>query len=154
MMTYLPIALDIREKSIVLIGGGNVALHKLKTLTQFSKNITIIAPEVLPVIEGMDVAIIKREYADSDLDDIFLVYACTNNKKLNKQIRDDAKVRNVLINVVDDSSLSDFISPAVFQSEEAIVAVYTDGKKPVLSRDIKNFLKDRWNDFLSYRNKL
>ena len=154
IMTYLPIALDIKGKSIVLIGGGNVALHKLKTLTQFTKNIIVVASEVLPVIETMDVEVINREYMASDLERASLVYACTNNRKLNQEIQGDARARGILINVVDDPSLSDFISPAVFQSEEAIVTVYTDGKNPVLSRDIKNFLKDRWDDFLSYRNKL
>lgn len=154
MLEYLPIALDINGKSIVLIGGGKVALHKLATLIKSKADITIIAPEISLAIDQMDVSIIKREYEASDLDQAFLVYACTNNRELNKKIQHEAMDRGILINVVDDPSLSDFISPAVFQKDEAIIAVYTNGKNPVLSRDVKNFLKDNWDGFLSYRDTL
>ena len=58
------------------------------------------------------------------------------------------------VNVVDNPSLSSFISPAVFRAGGAVVAVYTHGRDPVLSRDIKNFLKEQWDVFLSYRNRL
>jgi len=58
------------------------------------------------------------------------------------------------VNVVDRARLSDFISPALLYMPKAIVAIYTEGKDPVLSRDLKNFLKERWDEFLSYRDRL
>ena len=65
-----------------------------------------------------------------------------------------ARKRSILVNVVDDPDLSDFISPAVFRSHNALVTVYSDGKNPVLSRDLKNYLKEQWNDFIAYRDRL
>jgi siroheme synthase-like protein len=153
MNRYLPVALDLDSKHIVLIGAGRVALHKLVTLTQFCQSITVIAKEVLPEIRAMDVSIIEREYKSTDLANAFIVYAATNDSKINEQIQKDAHEKNVLINVVDNSSLSDFISPAVFKTKEAIISVNSDGKEPVLSRDLKNYIKEHWNDFLSYRNR-
>ncbi len=153
MKKYLPVALDLDGRNIVLIGGGRVALHKLKTLTQFCQRITVIAPVIQPDIRDMDVSIIEREYKSTDLDNSFIVYAATNNSEVNKQIKKDANEKKVLINVVDNSSLSDFISPAVFKTHEAIISVNSEGKQPVLSRDLKNYIKENWNDFLSYRNR-
>lgn len=153
MSRYLPVALDLDGKNIVLVGGGKVALHKLATVTQFCQNITVIAPKIQPEIKAMDVSIVEREYKDTDLDHAFIVYACTNDSDVNEQLQRDANQKNVLINVVDNSSLSDFISPAVFKAQEAIISVNSDGKQPILSRDLKNYIKEHWNDFLSYRNR-
>ncbi len=68
----------------------------------------------------------------------FLVYACTNNIEVNRRIKADAEICKILVNVVDNRELSDFISPAVFKQDEMTVAISSNGqnvKKSVEWRD-------------------
>lgn len=145
-MIFLPIGLNIANKKILIIGGGKVALQKLKSLEQFTKDITIIAPRISQKIKDKGFSCFEKEYDKNDLRGYLLVYACTNNKKLNKQIKKDADELGILINVVDDSNISDFISPAIYKQNNMTVSVSSNGKnvlKTIKWRDkIKTFLKN------------
>lgn len=90
----------------------------------------------------------------SDVRDAFIIIAATNRTRTNKEISRWAKEHKSWVNVVDKPLLSGFISPAVLRTKEALLAVYTDGRNPVLSRDLKNFLKEHWDEFLRYRSRL
>ena len=51
-MTFLPISINITDKKILLIGGGRIAGHKIGFLEQFTRNISIVAMEVIDVIKN------------------------------------------------------------------------------------------------------
>ena len=144
MSDYLPIMLDISQKNILLIGGGNVALHKSLILLQFKNKLTILAPSINPELEKLNIEWIKDKYNKRYLNDFQLVYACTNDYGLNQSIYNDAKMLGILTNTVDEPKTSDFISPAICQADEMIVAVSSQGtnvKKAIAWRDrIRNIL--------------
>ena len=144
---YLPIFLNISGKGILIVGGGRVAEQKLNTLSQFTKNITVVAPELSAAIKRKKIHWVEKKYTKQDLDGHFLVYACTNDRKANQQIQRDAKKQGVLINVADDPELCDFISPAVYKKGAITVAVSSGGKNTKLAiawRDqIKESFKSR-----------
>jgi siroheme synthase-like protein len=158
MKEYYPIAVKLKNKNTLVIGGGAVAQRKVKALLAAGARVRVISPALTPLLcrlFGMGRIEWKNKYvSQEDLDRADLVIAATSDTEVNKSVSVWAKKRNALINVVDRPALSNFISPAVFKKSKAIVAVYTDGKDPVLSRDLKNFLKENWDEFLSYRRKL
>jgi len=123
---YLPIFLDVSQKRVLLVGGGTVAAEKVRGLKPFVSDITIIAKTIHPDIS--DVTTIIGEYSKKVLDGFDLIYACTSDRELNRRIRDDAHEHHLIVNVVDDPSLSDFISPAVFCSDPMTIAVSSGGK--------------------------
>ena len=125
---YLPINLNIKNKNILIIGGGQVALQKLETLTKFTNNITVVATEIISEIKNLDIKFLEQQYNASDLENVNLVYACTNNRELNQQIKKEANTLEILVNVADDPELCDFISPAVHKGQEYVVAVSSNGK--------------------------
>lgn len=145
---YLPINIKVEDRKILIVGGGNVAVHKLKTLLKFvnAHQLYVCADFISDEIKQAGVVCIDSLYSKKQLDDIFLVYACTNDSQVNQQIYDDAHELGILINVADSSSLSDFISPAVYKDGHMSVAVSSQGrevKKSVSWRNkIANYLSD------------
>jgi len=146
MKIFLPINIRIDNKKILFIGGGKIAMHKILTVEKYSSNITILSPAIHDELKGKGFTAIYKEYEKSDLNGFFLVYACTNNIEVNRRIKNDCETYGILVNVVDNRELSDFISPAVFKQDEMTVAISSNGqnvKKSVEWRDkIKAILQN------------
>ena len=157
-MKYFPIAVKLNNKRILVVGAGRVALRKVAALLQAQADILVIAPKAIAplkrIIKEGKVNWKKRSVRRSDINGVFFVVAATNDSSVNEKIHRWCKEKGVLINVVDETKMCDFITPAVLRFKKSLIAVYTDGKSPVLSRDLKNYLKEKWGDFLSYRNRL
>ena len=49
---YMPICLDVSEAGVVMIGGGNVALKKLRSIVQYAGNVYVFAKNILPEIKS------------------------------------------------------------------------------------------------------
>ncbi len=158
MLKYFPIALVLKDKPVTVIGGGKIAGDKILKLLQAQADIQVIAPQITgrlrALLKNRKIKWLCRKARESDLATARLVIAATNDHKANKQVSLWARKKNIPVNVVDNSALSSFISPAIFQKREAVVTVYTNARAPVLSRDLKNFLKENWNAFRAYRDKL
>ncbi|NTV05415.1 MAG: bifunctional precorrin-2 dehydrogenase/sirohydrochlorin ferrochelatase [Chlorobiaceae bacterium] len=145
MKSFLPLNIRIDNKKILFVGGGKIALHKIKTVGQYTRNISIVSPEIHDELHQMGLTEIRKKYESSDLKGFFLVYACTNNIDVNRRIKNDAGEYGILVNVVDNRELSDFISPAVIKQDEMTIAVSSNGenvKKSVEWRDkLKSILQ-------------
>jgi precorrin-2 dehydrogenase/sirohydrochlorin ferrochelatase len=145
-MAFIPVNLNTDGRLILVVGGGKVALHKLKTIIKFARNVTVIAPKILPEIERLGVRVTRRQYCKTLLNGAFLVYACTDDTAVNRQVRRDARGIGILANVADDKKLCDFISPAVYKRGHMAVSVCSQGKdvkSAVVLRDrIKRYLED------------
>ncbi len=138
MKVFLPINIRIDDKKILFVGGGKIAMHKIKTVEKYSRNITLVAPEIHEDLKGAGFREIYKEYETSDLAGFFLVYACTNNLELNQRIKKDAAESGILVNVVDNRELSDFISPAIIKREEMTVAISSNGENVKKSVEWRN----------------
>jgi precorrin-2 dehydrogenase / sirohydrochlorin ferrochelatase len=141
MKSFLPLNIRIDNKKILFVGGGKIALHKIKTVVQYTRTITIVSPEIQDELHQMGFAEICKEYETSDLEGFFLVYACTNNLEVNRRIKDDAAYYGILVNVVDNRELSDFISPAVIKQDEMTIAVSSNGENVKKTVEWRNRLK-------------
>ena len=115
-------------------------------LKKFTKKITVLAPEILPEIQKAQVKVIQDIFRPKYLAAAGLVYACTNDKKINSQVRQAAKARGLLVNLVDTPQQCDFITPAIFKRQEMVVAVSSGGRnlaKTIRWRNkIKKLLKN------------
>ena len=154
-LQYYPLALNIKGKLVVVAGGGKVSLMKVRALLKAFAKVRVVSPDLISELKKLNknskIEWVSRNIRSSDLKDAFVVIAATSDEKVNRSVSNWANSRKILINVVDQPSLSNFISPAVFRKKEAIVSVFTNGISPSLSRDIKNFLNDKWKEFLSSR---
>lgn len=156
-MKYYPIAINLKNKNAVVVGGGTVAQRKILSLLYSRVRVTAVSltitAELKKLVKSNKVTWVRHAVREDDLKGADIVIAATSYRNVNKDVRRWARKAGALVNVVDDLLLSDFISPAVLKNGKAIIAVYTDGIEPGLSRDLKNYLKEHWDEFLSYRDR-
>ena len=157
-MKYYPLAINLKHRKVLVVGGGSVAGRKVARLLEAGAHIRIVSPQLNSQLSRLakdrKVSWSERKVQKKDVHGASIVIAATDDDSINEKVSRWASEKRIWINVVDNHRLSDFISPALLRKRETIIAVYTDGKNPVLSRDLKNFLKENWNVFLSYRNRL
>ncbi|NWF93038.1 MAG: bifunctional precorrin-2 dehydrogenase/sirohydrochlorin ferrochelatase, partial [Syntrophaceae bacterium] len=147
---YYPVFLNIRGKRCAVIGGGKVALRKVKRLLECGADVTVISPRPRLEITGLfakrAIRLIQREYKLQDLEKAAIVIACTDDKKLNRKVAGEAKKRKLLVNVADDPESSDFIIPSSFRRGGLTVAVSTSGVSPALARKIRTKLQKSFGE--------
>jgi precorrin-2 dehydrogenase/sirohydrochlorin ferrochelatase len=124
---YLPVSLSLRDRSVVVIGGWHVAFQKLKTIALFCRAVTIFATEVSDEIKQLGIKWHEKAFRSSLLKGAGIVYACTDDREQNRRIAREARRVGALVNVADDPSQSDFISPAVHKQGAISVAVNSGG---------------------------
>jgi precorrin-2 dehydrogenase/sirohydrochlorin ferrochelatase len=142
MKVFLPLNIRVDNKKLLFVGGGKIAMHKIQTVEQYTRNITILAPFISDELKDRGFTEIYKEYESSDLDGFFLVYAATNDSEVNRRIRDDAEERGIMVNVVDNRELSDFISPAIIRKDEMTIAVSSNGQNVKKSVEWRNKLRE------------
>jgi precorrin-2 dehydrogenase/sirohydrochlorin ferrochelatase len=144
--SFMPLAIDVKGKKILLVGGGRIAFHKIESLRQYADNIQVVAIEVSEKIKSAGVTFQEKPYEASDLEGSVLVYACTNIRELNEKVLNDAQKYGILVNVVDNPSRCDFVSPAIYRKDYMSVAVTSNAQDVYesieLRNRIKNFLED------------
>jgi len=142
MKVFLPLNIRVDNRKILFVGGGNIAMHKIQTVERYTRNITILAPEIHADLRGKGFEEIYKTYERRDLEGYFLVYASTNDNEVNRRIRDDAESLGIMVNVVDNRELSDFISPAVLKKDEMTIAVSSNGENVRKSVEWRNRLRE------------
>ena len=164
--TYLPISISLKERPVLVVGGGKVALRKIDTLLEYNCTITVVAPEADDKIEYYakkgDLKLEKREYRSPEASEYGIVISAGSNADVNAAVAADAGKAGVPVNVVDSPKLCDFIFPAVVKRDCLTVAVSTDGQAPFLSGQLRSILDgifpDRWKKIArlaaSYRRKV
>lgn len=141
-LVFLPISINVTNKKILLVGGGKVATHKASILQCFVNQVTILAPAFTPEIKKLPFRFMEKKYESGDLDGFFLVYVCTEDHVLNKQIKNDAEALGILTSVCDDPLLCDFVSPAIHKEENITIAVGSNAQNVFQSVAIRNQIKE------------
>ncbi len=137
-MEFLPLFFDLKNKPVLIVGGGVVAMRKARLLAQAGAKITVVATDVVDELNRLlsDCAgtLIPGDYAGQVNSDFVLVVAATNNQEVNVSVSNDAKAINLPVNVVDNPALCSFIFPAIIDRSPIIAAVSSGGSSPVLAR--------------------
>lgn len=143
---YYPIFLDLEGRNVVIVGGGGVSARKVETMLHHGARVTVISPEVTSEIERAAnegrLTLRSRTYETNDVEGATLVIASTNSAAINERIAHDCRARNIFVNVVDDTSLCDFIVPAIVENGSIQIAVSTGGKSPAFARLVKHDLQE------------
>lgn len=133
----LPLALDLTDRDVLVVGLGRVGSHKARQLLAARARVHVITDAlVAPVPEGVSSLRVRR-YARGDLDGFFLVIAATGDAHVNDEIVREAEERRVLLNVVDDPARCSFYFTAVHRDGDVIVSVSTSGASPSLAQWVR-----------------
>ena len=140
-MDFLPLFHNLKNAPVLVIGGGEVALRKVRLLTDAGAVPRVVTREALDevaaLVAGRGGQLHLRNYRVEDLEGMRLVVAATDDEPLNAQISRDAQARGIPVNVVDAPELCSVIFPAIVDRSPLMVAVSSGGDAPVLARLIR-----------------
>jgi len=146
-MQYLPIHFDTRGTTILIIGGGPAAEAKLRTLLKTEAKLIVVAEEIGPELmrwaSDGKIHHASRNFTESDLDGVSLVYAATEDDARNGEIADMAAARQIPANAADYKDACRFITPALVDRAPVTVSIGTEGTSPALARALKSDLETR-----------
>jgi uncharacterized protein len=144
-----PIFLKLNELQLLLVGGGNVGLEKLKAIINNSPeaNVTIVAAVISKKIKKLSekypaISLKEKDFEPGDLDGKDIAIIAVNDKNVSRYIRELAKEKRILINVADTPDLCDFYLGSVVQKGNLKIGISTNGKSPTIAKRLKETLND------------
>ncbi len=141
-MDYLPIFLNVKGKSCLVVGGGEVSVRKASLMVQAGARVTVVSPELHPAYADMqNISHIAERYQVKHIEGHMLVVAATDDEAVNQAVSQDAKARNLPVNVVDNPELCTFIMPSILDRSPIVVAFSSGGASPVLIRMLRGKLE-------------
>jgi len=137
-MKYLPIFLNICDKTGLVVGGGATATRKVELLLRANAKVTVVAPRLTEQLQNWvdegRITYRADHFAPTDLQHCRLVIAATNDKAINEQVSMLAQAQGTPVNVVDQPQLCSFIMPSIIDRSPVQIAISTGGASPVLAR--------------------
>ncbi|WP_256012875.1 TSUP family transporter [Desertivirga xinjiangensis] len=162
--TLFPVFLKLEKLSILLVGGGNVALEKLRAIFSNSPEakVRLIAREIMPSVKVFlsehHVPFEERQFIESDLEGVDLAIIAINEKAISAEIQVQCKAKGVLCNVADTPDYCDFYLSSVVQKGNLKIAISTNGKSPTIAKRVKDVLNEAFpyeiNDVLDNMEKI
>ena len=142
MSVMFPAFLDLKSRTVVVVGGGPVAASKIESLVSAGARVTVVAPEIHPEIERAGVEIVRREFREADLDGAWWVVAAAP-PAVNRQVSAAAEARRIFVNAVDDPQHATAYLGGVVRRDGVTIAISTDGRAPALAGLLREAL-DAW----------
>lgn len=152
---FYPIMLNIEDKKIVVIGGGNVGYRKAKNFLEFEGKVIVISSHFsdkfceLKDKYGKNIILIEDNYKKEYISNGFLVVAATSSEHINRQIAIDCNDEGILCNIVDSLESSEFICPSFINKGDLVLSISTMGKCPFLSKRIRLDLEKKYSNINS-----
>ncbi|MBR0147073.1 MAG: bifunctional precorrin-2 dehydrogenase/sirohydrochlorin ferrochelatase [Eubacterium sp.] len=143
-MAYFPMMIELNDRPVLVVGGGEEGTKKVQILQSFGARITLIAEDASEEAKRLSERFIEGSFFEADIDreNFTLVVASTDDRNLNSRISSLAKVRRIPVNVVDDVELCTFIFPAVLKERDVVCAVSSGGKSPYVAQYVRDRLRE------------
>lgn len=138
-MDYLPLFVDLRERRVLIVGGGETAAQKLRLLRKAGARVVVIA--VQPVVEIVELAetgaitLERRAFVATDVAGCAVVVSADVDS--NEAVSAAAREANIPVNVVDRADLSNFLVPAIVDRSPIVVSISSGGAAPLLARILR-----------------
>lgn len=150
MNQYYPIMLNIKNRKCGVVGGGKVAHRKILSLLECGAEVIVVSREIIQDIEILvqknKIQYIEDNYNFKYISDLYLVYAATDEYYTNVEIYNQCSKNNILVNVVDEPEVCNFIVPSKVKRGDLTIAISTNGKSPMLARKIREDLEKVYDD--------
>ena len=144
-MKMFPLFTDLKQRPVLVVGGGEVAARKVASLLAAGALVTVGAPRLgrsLARLAGdRRIRHAAGEYREDWLDGAWLVIAATADRTVNSTVARDAARRRLFANVVDDAELSSFHVPAIVDRSPVVIAISSGGVAPMLARRLRERLE-------------
>jgi uroporphyrin-III C-methyltransferase / precorrin-2 dehydrogenase / sirohydrochlorin ferrochelatase len=152
-----PLMLDLRGRPCLLVGAGRVGHRKLVSLLSESARVTVVAPTAIEPVARLAAErafrLLQRPFAESDLDGQQLIFAATNDRRVDEQVAAAARSRGIWVNVADVPELCDFQLPSRVRRGDLQLALGSGGGAPFAVRRLRELFEERigpaWADWMA-----
>jgi uroporphyrin-III C-methyltransferase/precorrin-2 dehydrogenase/sirohydrochlorin ferrochelatase len=135
-LNTFPLSYKVQGQRIVILGGGEEALNKVRLVTKTTASVVIISRHIDAAFTGFPVELIQRAFAPSDLDNAALLFVAEQGPDADLA-KAEARSRGIPLNVVDVPAECDFYTPSIVDRAPLTVAISTEGDAPVLARLVR-----------------
>ncbi|MBZ5748668.1 precorrin-2 dehydrogenase/sirohydrochlorin ferrochelatase family protein [Metabacillus rhizolycopersici] len=145
----LPLHFKVKDKNVLVVGGGKIALRRLRLFLEEGARITVISPDVVPEIAELSKADKLNWQAKkvelADLKDALFIIAATNDSAVNEWIAENAS-ENQLVNVASNANKGNVIVPKSVKKGRLTLSVSTNGASPTLAKQICEQLSKQFDE--------
>jgi siroheme synthase-like protein len=135
-----PVSLVVAGRRCLVVGGGSVAVGKVRGLLDAGADVTVVAPEVDERIDTLAGAVERRPYRRGEVQGYRLAIAATGDPEVNQQVYDDGEAAGVWVNSADDPDRCSVILPARVRQGRLTVAISTAGHSPAVAGWVRDRL--------------
>lgn len=151
--------LQLKQKRVLLVGGGKIAYGKLLHLLEFEACVTLLAPtfskEVDEVLRARSLPFVQQEYTKGDIAGFDIVVVATNDIILQQEIYKESRELKVLFSCVDILEYCDFIFGSYIKKGDLVIDVSTGGVSPALAKELKHYIGELLpSDIADFLNKM
>jgi precorrin-2 dehydrogenase/sirohydrochlorin ferrochelatase len=147
-MTLFPMFLKLEGRVALVVGAGAIATPKIESLLQAGARVRVVALHANETVarwaQSGRIELVKKAFEPADLDDVFIVIVATSSREVNATVFNEALLRKILCNVVDDPEHCDFYYPAVVRRGKFQVAISTEGQSPALAQKLRLELEKQY----------
>ena len=126
-----PVGLRLKDRRVVLVGGGQVAHRRVAGLLEAGARVTVVSPQVTPALESLVAAgaltWIRRRYEPGDLDGAWYAVAATDDHSVNAAVGEEAEQARIFCARADDRRASSVWTPAIGRHDDVVVGVHGGG---------------------------
>lgn len=141
-MKIYPVGVNVLNKPVLVVGGGSVALRKVRGLVSAGARVEVVSPEIHAGIKRLaksgKVRIRRSRFLASHIKSAHvLVFSCTDDPAVNRSVASASRRRRIWANVADDPRAGDFHLPAVSRRGPLTVALFSGGRAPAYVRQLR-----------------
>ena len=136
----LNVALSLVGETALIVGGGEVALRRARTLSAAGLRLRVVAPEVNAELAGLADEVARRPFGTADLDGARLVVACTSSAAVNDEVTRLARLLGTLVNHAGQAEAGSLRFPALLERGGVRVAISTGTELPMLAQALREKL--------------
>ncbi|KAL1995953.1 hypothetical protein VTN49DRAFT_819 [Thermomyces lanuginosus] len=139
----LMVAWQVRQKNVLVIGGGEVAASRILHALNADANVTVICPrsglndEVSYRISESQVKHIDRTFEPHDLDHADMVLCAIDDAATSTKISNLCRERRIPVNIADVPAECDFFFGSVHRDGPLQVMVSTNGNGPKMASIVR-----------------
>ena len=141
-MNRFPLCINLEDKRFLVVGYGRIAKRKLKAISEFTSNITVISKEGSEGLAREGFKVVNKCFDDKDLEGFDFVITATGSRAQDEAVVASCKAKGIPVNAADDREECDFFLPGIIKRGDLVVSVSTSGKSPAYSRYLREQIED------------
>lgn len=129
---YFPLFVSLANRPVLVVGAGNIAARRIKTLLLFKPKLRVIAPSLNEEVQELALkygfTVEKRPYQQGDCKGSFIAVAATDKKTVNQAIASECKENFIPVSVADNQNACTFFFPAIVKKANLVIGITSSGE--------------------------